>query len=96
MGTNTQESDAWRFDNSRAGNAGEKKRKDPERFSVKQKSGPEFPSYRTEDDDYVTEEYDRAGHSSDLDKKTLTDILVIGAGILTAFVIGGIVFVLAF
>ena len=96
MGNNSHSSESWRFDNSRAHGTREHERKHSSDIRVHREKDQIFPSYRTEDDEIEPDVRNDPIRPTDPDKNTLMDILTIGAGVLAAFVVGYIVFILFF
>lgn len=96
MGNNTHNSESWRFDNSRADRSSAPERRSDSDVRVKRERVQEFPSYRTEEDEFEPDMRHDSMKPVDSDKNTLMDILVIGAGVLAALVVGYIVFILFF
>ena len=96
MENNSHSSDSWRFDNSRADRHRMPERRSASNIRAQRESVHEFPSYRTEDDEIELNAKNDPIRPTDPDKNTLMDILTIGAGVLAAFVIGYILFILFF
>ena len=96
MGNNSHDSESWRFDNSRADRHRMPERRSASDIRAQRESVQEFPSYRTEEDEIESDVKNDPIRPTDSDKNTLLDILTIGAGVLAAFVVGYIVFILFF
>ena len=96
MGNNTHNSESWRFDNSRANRSSAPERRSASEMPSQRERIQKFPSYRTEEDEMESDRRQEPIKPSDSEKKALMDILVIGAGVLAALVVGYIVFILFF
>ena len=96
MENNTHNSESWRFDNSRADRSSAPERRSASDIRAQRESVQEFPSYRTEEDEMQSDRRQDPMKPADSETKTLLDILVIGAGVLAALVVGYIVFILFF